>query len=125
MSRILLIDDDNLLRNVVSKALVHAGHSVMQAPDGRQGVDIARVAELDLVITDLVMPVQEGVETIVQLRREHPKLPIIAISGGLTNSSIYLEIAAKIGAKRVLAKPFTPQELIVETDAVMAEIKSA
>jgi DNA-binding response OmpR family regulator len=125
MSRILLIDDDDLLRSVVSKALLHAGHSVLQASDGRQGVEIARIAELDLVITDLVMPVQEGVETIVQLRQEHPRLPIIAISGGLTNSGVYLDIAAKIGAKRVLAKPFTPQELIAEIAAVTADEKPA
>lgn len=112
MARILLIDDDDLRRGVLAKVLVHAGHVVIQAGDGLQGVELAHATTVDLVITDLIMPVQEGVETIVKLRRERPDLPIIAISGGLTHSKLYLDIAAKIGAKRILAKPFTPQELL-------------
>ncbi len=112
MAQILIIDDDDKLREILAKALVYAGHTVVQAADGKQGVELFRATEVDLVITDLVMPVQEGVETIVELLSERPNLPIIAISGGLSNSSVYLEIAAKIGAKRVLAKPFTPRELL-------------
>jgi DNA-binding response OmpR family regulator len=121
MARILFIDDDDLLRNVVSKALAHEGHTVIQAADGRQGIDLARATPLDLVVTDLIMPVKEGVETILQLRREFPTLPIVAISGGLSNSGLYLDIAHRIGAQRVLAKPFTPRELIEQIDAVLAE----
>jgi DNA-binding response OmpR family regulator len=123
MAQILLIDDDDMLRGVLAKALGHVGHTVIQAGDGQLGVELARAAALDLVITDLVMPVQEGVETILALRREHPALPIIAISGGLSNSQLYLEIAEKIGAKRILPKPFTPQELSAVIDEVLAEIK--
>ena len=121
MAQILLIDDDDLLRGVLAKALGYAGHSVIQAADGQQGVELARAAALDLVITDLVMPVQEGVETILTLRRERPNLPIIAISGGVSNSKLYLDIAGKVGAKRVLSKPFTPQELTAAIDEVLAE----
>lgn len=120
MLRILLIDDDDLLRSVVAKSLTHAGHTVLEAGDGQRGVELARSAPVDLVITDLVMPVQEGVETIMVLRREQPKLPVIAISGGLSNSPVYLDIAAKIGARRVLAKPFTPQELLQVIQDVMS-----
>jgi DNA-binding response OmpR family regulator len=125
MRRLLLIDDDDRLRSVLAKSLAHAGYDVVQAADGLQGVELARVAPFDVVVTDIVMPVQEGVETIMQLRQEHPALPIIAISGGVNNSKVYLEIAAKIGANRILAKPFTPQELTGQIDAVMAEAKSA
>lgn len=125
MAKILLIDDDDALRRVLAKALGHAGHEVIQAADGQQGMDLARVAEADLVVTDLVMPVREGVETILQLRREKPALPIIAISGDGSNSELYLEIAAKIGAKRVLPKPFTPPELLGLIDAVLGPAKSA
>ena len=122
MAQILLIDDDDLLRGVLAKSLGYAGHTVIQASDGRQGVELARAATIDLVITDLVMPVQEGVETILTLRRERPALPIIAISGGVSNAPLYLEIAGKVGAKRVLPKPFTPQELIATIDQVLAEV---
>ena len=122
MAQILLIDDDDLLRGVLAKALGHVGHTVIQAADGQQGVELARATALDLVITDLVMPVQEGVETILTLRRERPNLPIIAISGGVSNSQLYLEIAGKVGAKRILPKPFTPQELTALIDEVLAEV---
>lgn len=125
MAQILLIDDDDLLRGVLAKALVHAGHVVIQAADGQQGVELARATSVDLVITDLIMPVQEGVETIVKLRRERPALPIIAISGGVTHSKLYLEIAAKIGARRILAKPFTPQELLAAIDEVFGGMPPA
>jgi DNA-binding response OmpR family regulator len=121
MARILLIDDDDLLRGVLAKSLAHAGHEILQASDGKMGVDISRVTSVDLVITDLVMPVQEGVETIVVLRREQPKLPVIAMSGGATNSKVYLDIAGKIGARRVLSKPFTPRELVETIEEVLAE----
>lgn len=124
MARILIIDDDDLLRGVLSKALVHGGHHVVQAADGRQGVDLARVTPVDIVITDLIMPVQEGVETIVTLRREMPALPIIAMSGGASHSGLYLEIAEKIGARRVLGKPFTPKQLLEAVDEVLAEVNA-
>lgn len=119
MARILLIDDDELLRDVLAKSLHHAGHTVIQASDGQQGVDLFHATEIDIVITDLVMPVQEGVETIIKLRRENPNLPIIAISGGVTNSRTYLDMAGKLGAKRILAKPFTPKELLQAISEVL------
>lgn len=121
MARILIIDDDELLRGVLAKALAHGGHSVIQASDGRQGVELARVTSVDLVISDLIMPVQEGVETIMTLRRERPQLPVIAMSGGASNSKLYLDIAGKIGAKRVLSKPFTPKQLLDVIGEVLAE----
>jgi DNA-binding response OmpR family regulator len=121
MARILLIDDDDLLRGVLAKALAHSGHDTVQASDGKMGVELARVTPFDLVITDLIMPVQEGVETIIALHREHPKLPVIAMSGGTSNSKLYLGIAGKMGARRVLDKPFTPKLLIETIDEVLAE----
>lgn len=120
MATILLIDDDDLLRGAVIKSLVNAGHKVVEASDGQQGCELARSLSIDLVLTDLVMPVQEGVETIMTLRRERPKLPIIAMSGGVTNSKLYLEIAGKIGAKRMLPKPFLPKALLALIDEVLA-----
>jgi DNA-binding response OmpR family regulator len=120
MSRILLIDDDNALRGVIALSLAHAGHEVIQALDGRQGVDLARVASFDVVVTDLIMPHQEGMETISILRKEQPHLPIIAISGGLPNSELYLQIAEKIGAKQVLAKPFAMTTLLTAIGELLA-----
>lgn len=120
MAHILLIDDDDMLRGVLAKALSHHGHTVIQASDGRQGVELARAAILDVVVTDIIMPVQEGVETILTLKRERPHLPIIAISGGASHSKLYLEIAQKIGARHIVPKPFTPQELMSVINEVLA-----
>ena len=78
MATILLIDDDDLLRGALVQSLVNAGHHVIEASDGLQGCELARSMPVDIVVTDLVMPVQEGVETILTLRRERPKLPVIA-----------------------------------------------
>jgi DNA-binding NtrC family response regulator len=121
MATILLIDDDDLLRGALVQALGNAGHKVIEASDGRQGCELARSMAVDLVLTDLVMPVQEGVETILTLRRERPRLPVIAMSGGVTNSKLYLDIAGKIGARRMLPKPFTPKLLISLVEQVLAE----
>lgn len=121
MPTVLLIDDDELVRGMLTRALSDARYTVIEAADGQQGVNLARSTSVDIVVTDLVMPVQEGVETILTLRRERPRLPIIAMSGGVNNSQLYLDIAAKIGAKRILPKPFTPKELIRLIEQVLIE----
>ncbi len=121
MARILIIEDDDLLRDVLANALELAGHTVVQAPDGQRGVELFRATSADLVLTDIVMPVQEGVETIMQLRRLRADLPIIAMSGGVPNSKLYLSIAGGMGAKTILPKPFTPQQLIDVVARILAE----
>lgn len=123
MATILLIDDDEMLRTVLAMALDVVGHVVLQAENGQKGMELLRTTSVDIVITDLVMPVQEGVETIVKLRRERPSLPVIAISGGVPNSYLYLDLASKIGAKRILAKPFLPRQLVALIEELLIEEK--
>ena len=123
MATILLIDDDEMLRTVLAMALDMVGHVVLQAENGQKGMELLRTTSVDIVITDLVMPVQEGVETIMKLRRERPSLPVIAISGGVPNSYLYLDLASKIGAKRILAKPFLPRQLVALIEEVLIEEK--
>lgn len=121
MPTVLVIDDDEMVRGLLARALKGARYEVIEAADGQEGLALARSHMPDLVVTDLVMPVQEGVETILTLRRERPRLPIIAISGGVTNSRLYLDIAGKIGARHILPKPFTPKELLQLIEQVFAE----
>jgi len=121
MPTVLVIDDDDIVRGLLVRALSGARYKVIEAADGQEGLARARSEAPDIVVTDLVMPVQEGVEIIMTLRRERPRLPIIAISGGVTNSKLYLDIAGKIGARRILPKPFTPKELIHLIEQVLAE----
>jgi len=116
MARILIIDDDALLRSTLAANLASAGHIVEQAEDGRAGTAHFRSEPADLVLTDLVMPNQEGIETIVTLKREFPGVRVIAMSGAARNSALYLELARKLGAVCVLEKPFT-RDLLLQTVA--------
>lgn len=106
MARIILIDDDELLRNTVARTLVASGHQVSVAANGFDGVKLFREHSADLILTDLNMP-HGGLPTIRVLRSEFPNLPIIAMSG----NSNTLDMAGAIGATRILPKPFTPAEL--------------
>ena len=123
MARILIIDDDAPLRGLLVDTLELAGHEVYQAEDGAQGVEVFKIAGADVVVTDMIMPGQEGIETIGQLRKLAPKLPIIAMSGNMQHSSIYLQLANKLGATRTLAKPFTGHQFLAIIDAVLAPPK--
>ncbi len=107
MPRILVIEDEPLLRQMIGIALSKANYVVVECEDGRKGIEAHEKQPVDLVITDLIMPEMEGIETIRCLRKLSPTLPIIAISGGgrVTPES-YLSIARRMGATKVLAKPF-------------------
>jgi len=111
MALILVIDDDPDVLDVIKVALESAGHEVLVAPDGQQGVKMYRARPADLIITDLFMPGQEGLETIKQLRIEFPEVSIIAISGRPTGGTM-LSVAKHLGAKAILQKPFLPAELL-------------
>ena len=121
MARILIIDDDDTLRGIIVKSLTFAGHQVTQTNNGRKGVELFRSNPTDLVITDMVMPEQEGMETIKILHREFPDLRIIAMSGGLEGSTLYLDLTRRLGAACTLSKPFTLQQLREAIEIVMAD----
>jgi len=113
MSTILVVDDDTQVLEVMSEMLRLEGHTVAVAENGQQAVEQIRDHRFDLVITDLIMPEKEGLETIADIRRQHRRMPIIAISGGgRVGPTDYLETARFIGANATLAKPFGRQELI-------------
>ena len=113
MARILVIEDDVAVRTVIRKMLVKDGHEVIEAPDGKVGINLFREDPADLIITDILMPEKEGIVTIMELRRDFPDVNILAISGGGTIASgDYLSLAKKIGATRTLPKPFKGKELI-------------
>jgi DNA-binding response OmpR family regulator len=120
MARILLIDDDDLLREMLAAELVRAGHTVIQAKNGRLGLEVFRTAPLDLIVTDMIMPDREGLETIVAVRGHQSAPPIIAISGSGRHAKHYLELAMKFGAKQVLAKPFAAEKLLRAIDDLLA-----
>lgn len=113
MARILLIDDDIRVLETYRQMLEYAGYEVVVAIDGKEGIRLFREEPTDLVITDMIMPDKEGLETIMELRRDFPSAKIIAISGGsFMGPKEYLEIAKQFGATFTLAKPIEQEELL-------------
>ena len=111
--RVLVIDDDALVRSTIRRLLERAGFTVFEARHGADGLSLIADQPVDLVITDILMPVKEGIETILELRQNYPTLPIVATSGGdRTGNNEFLEMASKLGADRVLPKPFRSRELL-------------
>lgn len=107
MARILIIDDDVAVRRLLKLALERAGHHVAEARDGSEGMLLFRSAPADLVVTDLYMPGQDGIETIQLLRDEFPDCRVLAISGGtVADREGALTDAELFGADATLAKPF-------------------
>lgn len=112
MAKILIADDEASVLEVVSRALALDEHMVVLAHDGEQAVMMARAEHPELALIDLFMPRKEGLETIMQLRKAYPELKIIAMSGGNpTHGMSFLEMATRLGAHRVLAKPFSIADL--------------
>ena len=111
--RILIIDDDKLVRDTLRRALEGADFEVVEAANGDEGIRSYDAEPIDVVVTDLVMPEKEGIETIIELRRRDPEVKIVAISGASRIAGYeYLNVATKFGADRVLAKPFRPKALL-------------
>ena len=119
-SRILIIDDDRTLRAIIRLTLEDAGYDVEEAGDGREGEKMFSDAPADLVLTDIVMPEQEGVGTIMALVRDHPGAKIIAMSGR-GEGSYFLDHAVKLGARAALAKPFRRDELLDTVKALLLQ----
>lgn len=113
MKRILIIDDDPQVRMMLRMTFEDAGFEVSEAADGEAGVRKFQRCPADLVVTDLVMPGKEGIETIVEIRQGFPEAKVVAISGGgKLGPDSYLKIAAECGAARVFSKPIDRAQLI-------------
>ncbi len=107
------MDDDESLRDLLVMTLNHAGYEVVTAHNGVAGIKQFRAAPVDLVITDVIMPEKEGLETISDLRREFPNIKIIAMSGGGRFLKLdLLQVANRLGAQRTLSKPFSQADLL-------------
>ncbi len=116
-----MIDDDALVLHTIVHVLRDLGYQVSAAANGSDGISIFRTGHPDLVITDIIMPVTEGIEVIRAIRRERPAVKIIAISGGGRGGNLnYLEMARALGANDVISKPFDPDDLIERVQVCLA-----
>jgi CheY-like chemotaxis protein len=121
MSSVLVVDDEDQVRQLLRETLEQAGYEVQEARDGKEGLARYRAKPTDVVIMDILMPDQDGLESIMTLRREFPACRIIAITGGSDMIGIlnFLDVAKMLGARRTLHKPFEMKTLL---EAVEAEL---
>lgn len=120
MASVLVVEDEKLVRRALSKMLRAGGHDVTEVEDGQRALSYLDRHSADVVVTDIIMPVKDGLEMIAQLRRRFPNAKIIAISGGARPSGAGALNAAKaLGADRFLAKPFRQDEILVMVDELM------
>jgi len=124
MPSVLVVDDEEQVRQLIREALEQAGYEVEEASDGKEGLKRYRSRPTDLVIMDILMPDQDGLETIMTLHREFPNSRVIAMTGGSEVIGIlnFLDVAKMLGANRTLQKPFEVKTLL---EAVAAEVKNS
>src|SRR4030042_1370057 len=102
MKRILIVDDNLMMRKLIRNIFLNEEFEIVEAENGSEGLEIAKNHDSDLVITDIIMPVMEGLELIMHLKRDFPGIKIIAISGG---KPYYLYMAKKLGIEKIFTKP--------------------
>jgi CheY-like chemotaxis protein len=120
MSRILVIDDEAAVRNLLRCILERAGHAVIDAPDGRQGLALLRRDSVDLVVTDIYMPEMDGIEVLCRMKHLAERPKIITISGASPHGMVDLNKAARLlGADKVLMKPFDQHTFLLAVNEVI------
>lgn len=120
--KILIVDDELHMRELVSAMLESPEHELFSAENGHAALTILRQEHVDVVITDLVMPEKNGIDLILEIRQLAPHAKIVAMSGGggLNGRFDYLPLATLIGATNILRKPFRRDELCAALSALTA-----
>jgi two-component system, chemotaxis family, chemotaxis protein CheY len=121
MPSVLVVDDQDPVRQLIRETLEQAGYEVEEARDGKEGLDRYRARSTDLVLMDILMPDQDGLEALMAFRQEFPDTRVIAMTGGNDTIGVltFLDVAKMLGARRTLHKPF---DLKVLLDTVAAEL---
>ena len=125
MKMILIIDDEENICTLLGKMFKREGFDVLTAGDGKKGIMLFKENRVDLVITDIIMPEKEGLETILELKKLSPETPIIAMSGGGRLDSVdYLKIAKQMGAKYTFNKPFEKDNLLLAVHEALKDVET-
>ncbi|OLC46100.1 MAG: hypothetical protein AUI55_03645 [Gemmatimonadetes bacterium 13_1_40CM_2_70_7] len=120
MARIIVIDDDESVRKAIRRVLEPLGHEVREAEDGAAGLALLADKDADLVITDIFMPGQDGIETVRRIRKEFPGVKMLVMSGGDSTGRMDLRgDAVLLGATASLRKPFERADLVRAVEAVL------
>lgn len=122
MAHVMIIDDDQYVRSVVKQMLEVDGYEVTEAEDGRKGYEKHKENQADLIITDIIMPEEGGLETIMKIKRDYPETKIIAISGGGRIVQVdFLAIAKNLGVTKTMQKPLERIELLKAVKEALAQ----
>jgi DNA-binding response OmpR family regulator len=125
MAKILLVDDDDQIRELLRQMIVREGYKVVDAPDGKIGMRSLREVPADLVILYLLMPGKDGLEAIIELRHDFLDVKIIAISGEVSiGADDYLNMVKALGAQSTLYKPFSMKELLKSVQELIGNDKA-
>lgn len=120
MAKILLVDDDELVRYAITRVLTAAGHEVDVAEDGLKALRKLKASSHDLVLTDIIMPERDGLELLREVRVLDPKIPVLVMTGGGEIMGMdYLLFAERLGANAVIAKPFENAVLLGKIDSLL------
>ncbi len=122
MAGVMIVEDDASLRQLLREAFENRKFTVITAADGREALRKFKPSVVDVVITDLLMPEEDGLVVIMKIREMKPAVKLVAISGGgKAGPGSYLQIAGKLGADLLLAKPFLPTELVMKVRALISQ----
>jgi CheY-like chemotaxis protein len=122
MAGILLVEDDGDLREMLKISLIQRKYTVIEAGNGKEAISRFKPSIIDLVVTDIIMPDEDGLKVIMKLREIKPDLKIIAISGGgKAGPGNYLNLARALGANEIFSKPFSVQTLLSKIDSLVEE----
>lgn len=117
MAKILLVEDDDLVRDMLAQVLTRAAHEVHSAADGDEASEYLKTSEPDIMVTDIIMPKKSGITLISEVRDKHPNMEIIAISGGgRLDPTGYLDLSESLGATVSFEKPIDNAALLMAID---------
>jgi DNA-binding response OmpR family regulator len=120
MPGIMIVEDDNDLREMLKISLLQRKYTVIEAGNGKEAIAKFKPALIDLVVTDIIMPDEDGLKVIMKLREIKPSIRIIAISGGgKAGPGNYLNLARALGANEIFSKPFSVQTLLTKIDTIL------
>lgn len=120
MATILLVEDDDLVRDMLGQVLIRASHNVIQATNGEEAAELLKSADPDIMVTDIIMPKKSGITLISEVKNKHPNMEIIAISGGgRLDPTGYLDLSESIGAAVSFEKPVDKAALLMAIDLLL------
>jgi DNA-binding response OmpR family regulator len=120
MAGILIVEDDNDLREMLKVSLMRRKYTVLEASNGKEALSRIKPSLIDMVITDIIMPDEDGLKVIMKFREIKPSIKIIAISGGgKAGPGNYLSMARALGADEIFSKPFSINALLIRIDEIL------